>query len=122
MKTNLTRVRTLSPVSDSPAWGVGIRRALEHLCLKAGAPRTRGNTDCSLRGHTQSFSWNGTQDKAVTPQEPQPDLPTGPGGSPGQAGGVLDLTVDKAQVAEVNFLKLQSYQASSSTTTQYTTK
>lgn len=70
MKTNLTRVRTLSPASDSPAWGVDIRRALEHLCLKAGAPRTQGNTDCSLRGHTQSFSWNGTQDKAVTQEEP----------------------------------------------------
>ena len=68
--------------------------------------RTGGDKLHFWRMHTRSPVHQDPEEKAVTPQEPQPDLPTGPGGSPGQAGGVLDLTVDKAQVAEVNFFKI----------------
>ena len=48
--------------------------------------KTEGNSDSTLGGCTQGFMCPGTQGKAVTPQEPELDLPVGFGESPGEAG------------------------------------
>ena len=50
--------------------------------------RTGGNRDSTLGGHTQSSVHIRTQrEGAVIPQETEPDLPAGVGGSPAEAGG-----------------------------------
>ena len=46
--------------------------------------RTGGNRDLTLGGYTQGFMCTGAQGKAVTPQEPGPDLLVVLGGSPGE--------------------------------------
>ena len=48
--------------------------------------RIGGNGDSTPGGPTQGFMRTEIQGKAVTPQEPGPDLPVGLGGSPGEAG------------------------------------
>ena len=50
--------------------------------------RTGGNRDSTLGGNTQSSACVRTQGKgSVTPQETEPDLPAGVGGSPAEVGG-----------------------------------
>ena len=48
--------------------------------------RNDRNQDSTLEGHTHSLTCTGTQGKAVTPQEPELDLPSGLGGSSLEAG------------------------------------
>lgn len=51
--------------------------------------RTWENKDSTLRWHMQGFMCTGSQDKAVIPQEPGPDLPVGLGRSSGEAQSAL---------------------------------
>ena len=66
----------------------------EHWALKANRAwlqelhRTRGDKLNFWRMYRRSPVHQDPEEKAVTPQEPGPDLPTGLGGSPGQAGVV----------------------------------
>ena len=77
----------------SPAQGSVIgRRSLQSigLCRPAGLncrspPRTR-ETDSTLGGYTQVL-----RAEAETPQKPEPDLPSGFGGSPWGWGGCGSL-------------------------------
>ena len=62
-----------------------------------------GNRDSTLGEHTQSSVHIRTQgERAVTPQETEPDLPASVEGSHAEAGGQLWLTMGtRTQAAEV---------------------
>ena len=68
MKTNLMRVGTLSPMSDSPAWEFDIRSPRTFIFEGRGSQDLGKQT--AVLEDTNSFSWNRTQGKAVTQEKP----------------------------------------------------
>ena len=89
-RSSSTRMRVLSPMSGSPAWGSGIRRRnyqgiWSQQGLIARAPQNWGKQRFHFwRTHIGSHVH---QDPGKnTSQEPGPDLPAGLGGSPGEVG------------------------------------
>ena len=81
-------MRVLSLTSGSPPGGGGPRvyGFESQQGLSAGAPQELRKQDSNLGGCTQVFTCTGTQGKAVTPEEPGPELPVSFGGSPDETG------------------------------------
>ena len=103
---SLTGVRILSPMSGSPVWGSGIgRRSPKSIWLwgpaglECRSSTGLGGTDSALGRPTKLHAhWDPA--KAVTPQEPESDLPAGLEGLLGRWGPLWLTVGTRTLVAE----------------------
>ena len=98
------RSESSGPMSGSLVWGSGTGRrnpprtfGFENQGgLITGTPQDWGKQKChSWSVHTRSRVHQDPGEKAVTAEEPVPDLPAGLGGSPGKVGAAVPHCGDK---------------------------